>query len=1671
MLSSKTLLALLVLLCGAIGCGDSNDSPSSGPSGTQDAATDVALVRGADAAADVGVIAGVDAVKDTLNGTPNDAVADGDAVAPADAANAAESSDATADVGPVAEKSLCAAKSLKPWSRKSGSVGGSISFNEIMYHAAGKPELDWIELYNPLGISMDLSDFRLQGAVSYTFPAGTFIAARGFVVIAADAAAFAKANAPVTAIGSYTGQLSDDFATVELWNNFGRLMDSVSYTDDQPWPVMADGSGATLAKREGGHASTVAENWTESATVGGTPGAANFAAAAASPAPVTLVAKDAVWHYQNTGATPPADWTSAGYDDAAWPAAPATFFAGEVAIGGGAATANFTADNFFAIYVGKADGTGMSYVGRDAIGDWTTAETFALQAKADDYVYVAAWEAPGSNGGPQALIGEFKLPGGAILATSPANFEWVLGPNGASPGGALTDPAPTASLIQGLVASANSAKSWAAPQASADKASPPWGGALNGVFSAGTQFIWADTFGDVSVSNTANTFVLFRSKAALFPSKGATKLPAIPITTYFRTKFKVASDLELVQPWVDALVDDGAVFYLNGNEILRLRMPTGAVLPSTLATPAVAEAVLSSGNVFAKNAILPGENVLAVEVHQATAKDSDLTFGAAMATSVKAKVAGALPVGLAFNEVSGANGENFWLELINLGTTPLDVAGYVILPSSGTEVGLLPHLLAPGELLLVSQAQLGFGAVPQSKLFLLSPDHSRVLDGVTVVGVPRGRKAGDARAWAYPDVSTPGTANVFVEHSDVVLDEIMYRSLPITAADGTLAKSSLEWIELYNRSQKPIDISGYQFVDAIEYTIPAGTIVPPNGYFVVSSDLAAMKAAFPALATTGPDKLVGDFKGNLADSGENLVLRDACANPVDVVHYSSGGSWPENAHGGGSSLELRDPRADNSVGDAWAASDDAAAAQWKILTYEGVAGPSSVGPDGAYEELVIGLLDTGVALLDDISVVEDPNGAKVELMQNGNFENKGAANWRLLGNHRHSEVIIDSSDPANHVLRLVATGAAEHMHNHVETTLAAGHKVANGKTYRISLRAKWQSGSNQLNTRLYFDRLAKTQLLPVSALHGTPGTANSTAQINIGPTYSDLRHAPAVPHAFEPVVVSVTAADPDGVAKLTLWYAVDGGPFASLPMAAAGDGHFSALVPSGSPSSVCQFYVMGEDSLGAASSFPAEGPASRAMWKVDDGLASPQGLHNLRIVMTPDDVNWLFDPKNLMGNDRIGCTIIDDEVGILYDVGLRLKGSERGRVEAVRVGFALRFSPQQLFRGVYGDIMLDRSEGIGFGQREVFFNQAMNHAGIVTSQYDDVVKILTPRPEHTGASQAQLARFGDLLLDNQFDKGGDGSVFEYELIYYPTTTDDGTPQGNKLPKPDLVIGTGLQDLGNDKEAYRLPFILKNNRWKDDYKGLMGFAKVFGLNGAEFNAKVGDVIDVDAWLRAFAFATLSGAVDNFGAGDAHNGNFYVRPADGKVLYLPHDLDFYGGSPQSAVVASPVLAKIIGTPARKRLYYGHLYDIISNAYNGTYMKYWADHLGNLLPGQNFAGHLAFVSARADFVLNTAPNAVMKAIAKIAFQIKTNGGAPLAVTTPDVTLDGVGWIDVIDVQSVNPQAPVAVNWLGETAWQATLPLKCGVNPLELKALDRHGVAVGNSKLAVTRSGAGCP
>src|SRR5262249_11359363 len=160
-----------------------------------------------------------------------------------------------------------------------------------------------------------------------------------------------------------------------------------------------------------------------------------------------------------------------------------------------------------------------------------------------------------------------------------------------------------------------------------------------------------------------------------------------------------------------------------------------------------------------------------------------------------------------------------------------------------------------------------------------------------------------------------------------------------------------------------------------------------------------------------------------------------------------------------SSLELRDPNADNTLPEAWAASDETGKTSWQTFTYKATATiPSGSGQPSQWNDFVFGLLAEGECLIDDISVLESPTNNPVQFIANGGFEN-GLTGWRAIGTHGASRVEVDPDNPGNHVLHIIATGPQEHMHNHIEGTYVSNKTITASREYQISFRARWVAGN------------------------------------------------------------------------------------------------------------------------------------------------------------------------------------------------------------------------------------------------------------------------------------------------------------------------------------------------------------------------------------------------------------------------------------------------------------------------------------------------------------------------------------------------------------------------------------------------------------------------------------
>jgi hypothetical protein len=365
----------------------------------------------------------------------------------------------------------------------------------------------------------------------------------------------------------------------------------------------------------------------------------------------------------------------------------------------------------------------------------------------------------------------------------------------------------------------------------------------------------------------------------------------------------------------------------------------------------------------------------------------------------------------------------------------------------------------------------------------------------------------------------------------------------------------------------------------------------------------------------------------------------------------------------------------------------------------------------------------------------------------------------------------------------------------------------------------------------------------------------------------------------------------------------------------------------------------------------------------------------------------------------------------------------------------------------------------------MLIHQTINHAGGIPTKYHDLIHVMAPRSEYTGTAELQLARYTDVFLDDQYENGAEGMVFEYELVYQLNATDNGQPTGNKLPAPDNVVGTPIRNMGDDKENYRWTFLIKNNEDKDDYSGIIAFAKAMELSGAAFNSTITNIIILDQWFRGVAVNALSGAGDSYGGdGSQHNVQFYVRADDKKVLYFPHDVDAFFDA-NRPIVPNSDMQKLLSVPAWARLYYSHVMDIVGTTYNANYLTRWANHFGRLLPAQNFNSHLAFIVQRVGIVTSQ----VNAAVPNVAFAITSNGGNNFGTSNTVVTLTGSAPLSVRFIEVNGILYPI--NWTTVTAWSIAVPLFGGQNQLRVQGINTAGVPLTNATdtITVTNNGTG--
>ena len=435
-----------------------------------------------------------------------------------------------------------------------------------------------------------------------------------------------------------------------------------------------------------------------------------------------------------------------------------------------------------------------------------------------------------------------------------------------------------------------------------------------------------------------------------------------------------------------------------------------------------------------------------------------------------------------------------YVELYNYGSAAVDLSGCILTDDPNAPRFVIPagtSIPAKG-FVAFSQVQLGYALSSAGEtIYLINSQNTRVLDAVRFQGqangVATGRYPDGAPAFQELTGKTPNASNAKPWLRQVVINEIMFN--PISEDDDD------EFVELHNKAATAVSLAGWRLSDGISFTFPTTAFIPANGYIVVGRNRDRLLSSYPTLTT---NNTLGDYSGALANSGErialtfpdtivgtnnNVIVTNTIHIVADEVTYGDGGRWGLWSDGGGSSLELVNPHADNRLAANWADSDESTKSAWTTIEHSGLL---DLGL-GAINELHVLLLGSGECLVDNLQVL---SGA-ANTVPNATFES-GFNSWIAQGNHvRSSLSAAGQGDASNYSLHLRATAGGDNGANRIESDLSTA--LAENSSATIRGRARWLRGHPDLILRLHGNHLEAVGSLPVPRNLGSPGAANSRA--------------------------------------------------------------------------------------------------------------------------------------------------------------------------------------------------------------------------------------------------------------------------------------------------------------------------------------------------------------------------------------------------------------------------------------------------------------------------------------------------------------------------------------------------------------------------------------------------
>jgi hypothetical protein len=1016
-----------------------------------------------------------------------------------------------------------------------------------------------------------------------------------------------------------------------------------------------------------------------------------------------------------------------------------------------------------------------------------------------------------------------------------------------------------------------------------------------------------------------------------------------------------------------------------------------------------------------------------------------------------------------------------YIELFNYSTQAVNLSGCVLTDDPATNKFVLPTntVIAAGGFLAFTETQLGFGlSAAGEDIFLKNPAGTRVIDavrfGAQENGVATGRFPDGAARFSRLQDKTPGTNNAALRAPLVVIHELMHHPVSEDSND--------EFVELFNPGSNTVNLAKWRIEGGVNFTFPAGTVLNPGGHLVVAKNAVRLRSNYPQLNT---NNCLGDFSGTLANRGERVALSmpdeiistnaqgrvttNTIRIVVDEVTYFPGGRWGQWSDGGGSSLELRDWRADRRAASNWGDSDDTAKSAW--VTVEATEMMTNGWDATSAYQLHVTLLGAGECLIDNVEVI--PANVGTNLIANSTFES-GTSGWVFQGNHNETGLETAEGYNSARSLRLRTTGRGDTGANRVRIQLP--YTLTSGTVVTLRAKARWLKGNPNLLLRLRGNWVEAPGYTLTARNLGTPGLANTAAVTNTPPSIEDVTHWPVLPATNQPVLVTARVADPDGLATLLLKYRLDPAlNYTGLAMTNNGAGIFSAVIPGQASNTFVAFYIQASDRLQPAlpALFPNDAPLRECVVRWGDGTPGTLPVYRMWITRTNQD-RWTLEEK--MSNKPKDVTFVYGTNRVVYNAGAWFHGSPyHSPVYNTPTGTAcdydMGFPADDLLLGE-SDINLFRP-GNGGGDAT---GQAEIHAYWFGGQFG--IPHLFHRPVFLMVNGLQRGGSANIMHDAQQPNG------DFVDQWYPEDAE------GELHKIQTGFEFGNTAYGNGEQGYAVAGANFNRYYKNasgafhmaryrstlplrsvspsqqnDYTNL--FTSLISatmtsaaINTPAYHSTLTNAFNVRQWYKTDVTQHLYNNNDSFSYGGGQNAFTYKPQRDGWNLLL-WDVDFaFGGSGSDSN-----LFNIGGAdhgprndhPPFSRLYWQTLVRAAD-----TFM---APERSNPLIDARYSG-LTGSGANAGSPNNIKTHislkratiyALLAATNNSPFDIQSNNGNDFPAADNLVTLSGRAPLEVATILVNGAAFPIT--WSTLTNWSITLALPGGSNSLSLTTLDQFG------------------